>query len=133
MFAVRERAVRASRHSMRRSLAALLFAACALCAAPAAAAGTKVDAAEKLFEEARALLAIGHYHEACAKLESSDALDPGMGTKFNLVRCYELDGRAARAWQMYTTVATLAHDAGQAPREEIARERAAAQMPRRCT
>jgi hypothetical protein len=77
--------------------------------------------AEKLFEQARELMAEGRYAEACAKLEGSEAQDPGIGTEFNLARCYELAGRLASARTMYRRVIEETHAAGQTERENVAR------------
>jgi len=78
--------------------------------------------AEQLFEQARTLMDQGRYPEACAKLESSEALDPGIGTEFNLARCYELQGRLASARAMYRRVMEETHAAGQSERETVARD-----------
>ena len=79
-----------------------------------------LDAAQ-LFDQARELMAQGRYPEACGKLESSEALDPGIGTEFNLARCYELAGRLASARAMYRRVMEETHAAGQSDRETVAR------------
>jgi len=93
-----------------------------LCAArPAKADPVPLDAAQ-LFDQARELMAEGRYPEACGKLESSEALDPGIGTEFNLARCYELAGRFASARAMYRRVMEETHAAGQSDRETVARD-----------
>src|SRR5258706_1773597 len=78
--------------------------------------------ADVLFEEARALMVNGKYTEACPKLEKSESLDPGIGTQLNLARCYDLAGRPASAWAMYQHVIDATHAAGQAAREQAARQ-----------
>jgi hypothetical protein len=78
--------------------------------------------AAKLFDEARSLMAEGRYAEACAKLEASEAQDPGIGTEFNLARCYELVGRFASARGMYRRVVEETHAAGQTEREVVAHD-----------
>jgi hypothetical protein len=78
--------------------------------------------AAKLFDEARVLMADGQYAEACAKLEASEAQDPGIGTEFNLARCYELVGRFASARGMYRRVVEETHAAGQTEREVVAHD-----------
>jgi serine/threonine-protein kinase len=76
-----------------------------------------------LFFRARELMAQGKYAEACPLLEESQRRDPGVGTEFNLARCYELVGRLASAWQRYDDVARTTHATGQSAREAIAIER----------
>ena len=87
-------------------------------------------AAEALFQEARALIEAEHFDEACAKLAASEALDPGIGTQFNLARCYELSGRTASAWSIYERVSNETRAAGQRAREDAARRRLADLAPR---
>lgn len=91
---------------------------------------TTKDEALHLFNEARALMAEGKFGEACPKLERAEAIDPGMGTLFNLSHCYEQIGRIASAWAGFRDVAAAAGAAGQLERERVARERAAALEPR---
>jgi len=92
-----------------------------LCAARRASADPVPLDAAQLFDQARELMAQGRYAEACGKLESSEALDPGIGTEFNLARCYELAGRLASARAMYRRVMEETHAAGQSDRETVAR------------
>lgn len=80
--------------------------------------------ATALFYDARNLMARGQYGEACPKLERSLAIDPGIGTRFNLANCYEHVGKLASAWAGFDEVARRAAEAGQAERERIARGRA---------
>jgi len=93
-----------------------------LCAASDVRADPAATDADQLFDQARALMAQGRYAEACAKLESSEAQDPGIGTEFNLARCYDLAGRLASARAMYRRVVEETHAAGQAERETVARD-----------
>jgi hypothetical protein len=86
--------------------------------------------AQVLFDEGKKLMNDGRWAEACPKLEESEKLDPGMGTEFNLAVCYEHVGRTATAWAMYLGVASSARASGQAARERVAREHAAAIEPR---
>jgi len=83
-----------------------------------------------LFFRARELIREGKYAEACPLLEESQRLDPGVGTQFNLARCYELLGRFASAWSLYDEVARTTHATGQSAREAIALERMNAIEPR---
>jgi hypothetical protein len=88
------------------------------------------DEALNLFNEARGLMAEGKFSEACPKLEKAEAIDPGMGTLFNLSHCYEQIGRIASAWAGFRDVAAAAGAAGQPDRERVARERAATLEPK---
>ncbi|HZF48463.1 MAG TPA: hypothetical protein VE093_07440 [Polyangiaceae bacterium] len=91
---------------------------------------TTKDDAVQLFNEARALMAEGKFGEACPKLERAQAIDPGMGTLFNLSHCYEQMGRIASAWAGFRDVAAAAGTTGQIERERVARDRAAALAPK---
>lgn len=112
----------------RLSFFALLCAALILWAAPAAQAEESSDAvaSRALFDEARRLMAEGKHDEACLKLEESQKLRSGIGTQFNLAECYEKTGRLASALALYQRVAAETHALGQAEREAVARQRAAA-------
>ncbi|WP_437498850.1 hypothetical protein [Sorangium sp. So ce1099] len=118
----------------RRALAVLstLAALAALAPAARAAEPTREEraAAVALFDEGRALMAAGKHAEACPKLAESHAIDPGIGTLFNLSDCYERIGRTATAWIGFRDVAAAALSAGQTERERVARARAAALEPR---
>lgn len=101
--------------------------------APPLAAQTSAEskaAAEALFDEGRRLLDAGQIAEACSKLEQSDRLDPAVGTQLNLAVCYERAGRTASAWATYRRAAAAAKARGQAEREELARNGAAALEPK---
>jgi hypothetical protein len=109
-----------------RAGSAFLVALAALAAVPSAArADDGGSAAETLFQEARTLAAAGRYAEACRKLEQSYALEPAVGTQFNLADCYEHVGRIASAWRFFVKVEAAAHAAAQAEREIRAHDRAA--------
>jgi hypothetical protein len=83
-------------------------------------------AAQSLFDEGRKLMSAGKFAEACPKLAESQKLDPGVGTQFNLADCYEKVGQTASAWAGFLEAASAAKSMGQADREKVARERAAA-------
>ena len=83
-------------------------------------------AAEALFQEGKTLFQQGQYEQACAKFAASQELDGGFGTLMNLGECFEKRKLTASAWATFTEAAGLAHTAGQADREALARGRAAA-------
>jgi serine/threonine-protein kinase len=53
-------------------------------------------------------MAEGRFDEACPKLARSNALDPEVGTKMNLARCYEEIGRTASAYSTWKAAADAA-------------------------
>jgi tetratricopeptide (TPR) repeat protein len=86
----------------------LLLAAIVICAlAPLAHA----DRADQLFKQGKKLLAEKKYLEACTAFEESDRLDPGIGTKLNVAKCYEEWGKLATAWRWYTDAEHMAQAA----------------------
>jgi hypothetical protein len=76
---------------------------------------------DKLFSEGFALMGEEKYTEALLKLEEAQALDPGIGTQFNIAICYEKLGKLGTAWRNYTTVQQLAHASGKTGREDSSR------------
>lgn len=81
------------------------------------------DDADKLFTDAKALLAAGQIDEACTKFEESQQLDPQLGTELNLADCREKQGRPADAYKLFLVAqkeAQLRND----PRATFARDRA---------
>jgi hypothetical protein len=92
---------------------------------PAFAAAT----AQELFDEAKQLMAVARYPEACAKLEESQQIDPGLGTQFHLADCWLHVGRTASAWTAFREVEAGAHTLAEAGRERVAHDRAAAIEP----
>ncbi|MFT3767467.1 MAG: hypothetical protein QM820_18595 [Minicystis sp.] len=87
-------------------------------------------AAEALFDEGKKLFLEKKYSQACPKLESSQRLDPGIGTLLYLADCYEGMGRIASAWATFREAAGAAKTAGQAERERVARARATMLEPK---
>jgi len=83
-------------------------------------------AAEALFDEAKRLLDAEDYAQACAKLEESQGIDPGIGTMLYLGECYERLGRTASAWAIFREAASAAEAAGQGERAAAGKRRAAA-------
>jgi hypothetical protein len=63
-------------------------------------------AAEALFRAGRDALKQGSLDEACARFEESHRLEPAVGTLLNLALCEERRGRLARAWELFTRVAS---------------------------
>jgi len=80
--------------------------------------------AEKLFNEAIALVSAGKYADACPKFEESQKLDPALGTQFDLADCYEHTGRKGSARRLFIEVADAAKAAGKSEREKSSRDRA---------
>jgi hypothetical protein len=108
-----------------RPLFVLFAAALALAPCSSLLAQSSKDAmAEALFDEGRRLLDVGQFDEACAKLEASRKIDPGLGTLLFLGECYERAGRFASAWARFREAASMA-GAAKDSREAVATERAA--------
>ncbi len=113
-------------HTMRSSLSLAVLLSIALAAPRASAQPSGEQVAEKLFNEAIALVTAGKYTDACPKFEESQRLDPALGTQFNLADCYEHTGKKGSARRIFIDVADAAKAAGKAEREKTSRERAAA-------
>lgn len=104
-----------ARAVLRRPAAAgvaLVAALAALAGAPAPAAADRADKADALFTKGKAQLARKQYAEACATFERVDELDPGIGAKLNVARCYEEWGKLARAHKWYVDAQKMAADGG---------------------
>ncbi len=101
-------------------------------ALPVARTASPADraAAQALFDEGRQLMAEGRTAEACPRFEESQRLDSGLGTQYHLADCYELVGRLASAHTLFLEVAAQAEALGQKRREQLARERAEAVLPK---
>jgi hypothetical protein len=84
---------------------AALFACGGLLLVSSATWARDPAAAEALFEQARAAMAVGSYDLACERFGESDALDPAVGTRFNLADCEERRGRLATALRLFDAVA----------------------------
>jgi hypothetical protein len=91
--------------------------------APAQDASGKA-AAEALFENGVQLMKAGRFADACPKLETSQRVDPGVGTLLYLAECYERLGRTASAWATFREAESLARASNQADRARTAQARA---------
>lgn len=96
---------------------------CALALASASAQGQTPDPAraQKLFDEARALVKAGKYPGACPKFAESYGLDPAFGTLMNLADCEEhinklLDAR--QHWRQLLHAMPVSGD----PRRQVAQQ-----------
>ncbi len=81
-------------------------------------------AAEALFENGVELMKAGRFAEACPKLETSQRVDPAVGTLLYLAECYEKLGRTASAWATFREAESLARGSNQADRARTAQTRA---------
>lgn len=84
----------------------------------------RIDEAERLYREGLNLMAAGSASQACPLLETSQKLDPAVGTLYHLADCYEQIGRSDQAYFEFVRVADLCKAAGQIEREQAARARA---------
>lgn len=97
-----------------------------------AQAGAKA-AAEALFDRGLDLMRQGKFAEACQQLESSQSMDPAVGTMLYLAECYEKQGRIASAWALFREAASAARAAGQLERARVGAQRANLLEPRLST
>jgi hypothetical protein len=91
-------------------------------------AGDKA-AADLLFTDAEKLVEAGQFAVACPKLAESQRLDPQLGTLLHLADCYEKNRQTASAWASFREATELAAKKGD-PREQVAKDRAAALEPK---
>ena len=89
-----------------------LLAILALCAV----ADANKDKADALFKQGKKLMADKRYADACEAFEKSYKLDPVIGTKLNVAKCYEDWGKIGRAFIAYQEAEKMAKDAKD-PRE----------------
>jgi tetratricopeptide (TPR) repeat protein len=89
----------------------------------AAAAVAHAESADDYFKHGRELLKAGKFREACEQFEKSQALDPALGTLYNIAQCDAEIGKLATALAAYKDV--VARDTNptrkQASTEAIAR------------
>jgi len=74
----------------------------------AAAGPARADRADQLFKKGKKLLAEKRYAEACTAFEDSDRIDPGIGAKLNVAKCYQEWGKLATAWRWYSDAERMA-------------------------
>jgi hypothetical protein len=103
--------------------AAVAVAVAATWSFPTVALAQDAATAQALFEEGRALMQQQDYTKACPKFAESQRLGPASGTLLNLGECYAKLGKSASAWAAFKEAIPAAHSAGQADREQFARER----------
>ena len=87
-----------------------LVLASVLALALAAVRTAAADQADALFKKGKKLLAEKKYPEACKAFEQVDQLDPGIGAKLNVARCFEEWGRLATAYRWYGDAEKMARD-----------------------
>lgn len=104
----------------------LLTVALAVAAAAPPPAGDRPQRAERLFREGRALLKADLPHQACPKFRQSLEVEPALGTLLNLADCEERTFALVQAWLHFNDAAAWADRNREAPRAEIARDRASA-------
>jgi tetratricopeptide (TPR) repeat protein len=92
---------------MRAALAIVMLGA--LCVLGGVA---RADRADQLFKKGKKLLSEKKYAEACTAFEQSDQIDPEIGAKLNVARCYQEWGKLATAWRWYTEAEQMASKAG---------------------
>jgi serine/threonine-protein kinase len=105
----------------------LLVCAVTLAWAPVTSAEVSPAAkatAEVLFDDALSLMKAGSFEQACPKLETSQRMDPAIGTLLYLGECYEKTGRAASAWVTFREAAALGRSLSQVQRANVAQARA---------
>jgi len=116
---------------MKRSffLTAVLFLI-----APSARAQSASDiaASQVLFDQARELSKQAKWEEACTKYDESQRLSPTINTQYYLADCQEHVGKTASAWANYVAAADKAKAAKETAKEDHARKRAAALLPKLC-
>jgi hypothetical protein len=118
--------IRGSPLALRRSVALLFALGLAAVAGPAASATPENEAgAERLFQEAKALMADGRVPEACVKLAEAKRLEVGGGIVLALGVCHAKEGRNASALADFREALALAVDAKRADRVRLAEEQIA--------
>jgi len=73
------------------------------------------DSADDYFKRGRELLKTGKFREACEQFEKSQAIDPALGTLYNIAQCDAEIGKLAGAIAAYKDV--IAHDTNPARKQ----------------
>jgi len=68
------------------------------------------DTADQLFNKGKKLMGEKRYKEACPTLEKVDNLDPAIGAKLNVAKCYEEWGKLGQALRWYSDAERMAND-----------------------
>jgi hypothetical protein len=103
---------RSSARGFRRQILTVLAV---LVAVFPAAAQPPLESADELFVRARALMKAGDYADALPLLERSHALEPTLGTRFNMAICESRVGKLIQAREHLTSVIE------ESPREDARR------------
>jgi tetratricopeptide (TPR) repeat protein len=90
-----------------------------ICGIAGLAATAHADRADELFKKGKKLLAEKQYAEACIAFEDSDRIDPGIGAKLNVARCYQEWGKLATAWRWFSAAEKMAAQAKDARAQKI--------------
>ena len=107
-------------------IVSLVVGSASVCSLAQGETDKDLDRAKALFEDGRRLMAEGKYDSACGFFQDSLAAARGIGTKFHLADCEEHRENFSKAQALFLEVAEQAREAGQADRERLARDRAAA-------
>jgi len=94
--------------SLSRSLA---LGTLALGLALGTAAPAYADKADVMFKKGKKLLAEKKYAEACSVFAEVDGMDPGVGAKLNVAKCFEEWGKLGTAWRWYSDAEKMAAEA----------------------
>lgn len=94
--------------TLSRSLA---LGTIALGLALGSAAPAYADKADVMFKKGKKLLAEKKYAEACAVFAEVDGMDPGVGAKLNVAKCFEEWGKLGTAWRWYSDAEKMAAEA----------------------
>lgn len=92
--------------------------------------GQDVATAQALFDEAKRLMGLSKFAEACPKLLESQRLDPAGGTLIALALCHEGEGKTATAWAEFNVALGEARKDKRADREAAALEHIKALEPK---
>ena len=110
------------------TLGFLILSSALMATSPAWADPSPSDkaASDVLFKDAKQLVGLSRFNEACPKFEESERLDPTPGTLLNLGDCYTAASpkRTASAWGAYRQAEAMARQRGDAARQEGAALRA---------